>query len=172
MEGGKNQCQPIWDEFSNNRELLNSECIRIVKERKRTNIDSSNNSNQVVSEPSDKLMKGVLNKISDKSLISKLNPILSKNKVLEAVGVCIKFYEGMYHEMTFKDWFKLVKELYDNNINETKIDTIVILHSSNNVINTQPSKYRIDLNIAKKAYTDEELEVLSMMAKSQQYNKK
>lgn len=50
--------------------------------------------------------------LSDKKLINSLIPLLNKNKVLEAVGKCIKFYEGAFSKMTFKDWFKLVNQLY------------------------------------------------------------
>jgi RNA polymerase-binding transcription factor DksA len=123
----------IWDEFSNNLELLNSKYNRIVMEKKRTNIYTINNSNQIVNEPAAAKTKDVLIKISDETLISKLYPILLKSKVLEAVKICMNFYEGKYLEMTFEDWFKLVKELCDN-----KID--------------------IKLNLDKIEYTDEELQ--------------
>ena len=136
MKGGKKQCQPIWEEFASNRALLNSECVRIVKEMKRTNINYSNNPNKIVTEPNNKILKNVLIKITDKNLLIKLHPILSKNKVLEAVEICINFYEGEYLAMTFKDWFKIVKELYDNKVHEPEIE----------------------LNIDKIKYSDNELE--------------
>jgi hypothetical protein len=50
--------------------------------------------------------------ITDKSLILEIKPLLKKNKVLEAVGVCTQFYKGKYKSMTFKDWFKLVNNEY------------------------------------------------------------
>ena len=50
--------------------------------------------------------------IRDKNLIAIIKPLLKKNKVLEAVEVCSKHYSNKYKSMNFKDWFKVVKELY------------------------------------------------------------
>ena len=104
----------IWDEFSNNHETLNSKYNVILKEKKRTNNYYINNSNQIVSEPVAKKIRDVLIKITDNTLITKLYPLLLKNKVSESVKLCMDFYEGKYLEMTFQDWLKLIKELYNN----------------------------------------------------------
>lgn len=59
-----------------------------------------------VTEPvivADKLLE-----ITDKNLLSKIKPLLQKNKVLEAAEVCGKFYNGHYKNMKLKDWFKLL----------------------------------------------------------------
>lgn len=50
--------------------------------------------------------------ISDKLLIRKLTPLLEKNRVLEAVEICSKYYSGKFTQMKFKDWFNLVNGLY------------------------------------------------------------
>lgn len=39
MDGGKKQCQPIWDEFANNREALIFESERILAEKENQTID-------------------------------------------------------------------------------------------------------------------------------------
>jgi hypothetical protein len=54
-----------------------------------------------------------LYEIRDKALLKEIKPLLKKNNVLEAVEVCTKFYEHKYEGMVFKDWFNLVKELYN-----------------------------------------------------------
>jgi hypothetical protein len=59
-----------------------------------------------VTEPvivADKLLE-----ITDKNLLSKIKPLLQKNKVLEAAEVCGTFYNGHYKNMKLKDWFKLL----------------------------------------------------------------
>jgi len=53
-----------------------------------------------------------LDRIEDKNLIKIIRPLLKKNKVLEAVSICQDYYEGQYKNMSFKDWFKIVKKLY------------------------------------------------------------
>ncbi len=55
---------------------------------------------------------GKLLEIVDKELLLEIKPLLRKNKVLEGVKVCTNFYKGKYKNMTFKDWFKLVNQLY------------------------------------------------------------
>jgi len=50
--------------------------------------------------------------IRDKSLIAEIKPLLKKNKVLEAVEICSKHYGNKYKSMNFKDWFKVVNDLY------------------------------------------------------------
>lgn len=44
MEGGRKICQPIWDEFSNNKEALIFESERILAERENLSIESKFNS--------------------------------------------------------------------------------------------------------------------------------
>ena len=56
---------------------------------------------------SDKLFE-----INDPNLLSELKPLLKKNKVLEAVGICSKFYGGKYKNMNFKDWFKIIRSIH------------------------------------------------------------
>ena len=53
-----------------------------------------------------------LHEIQDRNLLSEIKPLLRKNRVLESVAICSKFYGSKYKGMTFKDWFKIVNELY------------------------------------------------------------
>lgn len=53
-----------------------------------------------------------LYEIRDRSLIAELKPLLKKNRVLEAVEICSKRYGNKYKSMNFKDWFKVVNDLY------------------------------------------------------------
>jgi len=48
-------------------------------------------------------------------LLNTLKPLLKKNRVLEAVEVSAKHYSGRYKNMTFKDWFRLVNDIYRKN---------------------------------------------------------
>lgn len=50
--------------------------------------------------------------IRDKALIAEIKPLLRKNKVLEAVKICSKYYGNKYKSMNFKDWYKVVNNLY------------------------------------------------------------
>ncbi len=50
--------------------------------------------------------------LKEKELLLKIKPLLKKNRVLEAVEICSKYYSGKYPDMNFKDWFKLVNEVY------------------------------------------------------------
>lgn len=58
-----------------------------------------------------------LYEIVDKDLILKIKPLLKKNRVLEAVEVSSNYYKSKYKNMKFKDWFKLVDNIYQKNIN-------------------------------------------------------
>lgn len=50
--------------------------------------------------------------IKDTELLNSLNPLLEKNRVLEAVELCIKYYGSKYPNMSFKEWFNLINLLY------------------------------------------------------------
>jgi hypothetical protein len=50
--------------------------------------------------------------IKDIKLLGEIKPLLQNNKVLEAVKVCAQYYGDKYAGMAFKDWFKLVNNLY------------------------------------------------------------
>jgi hypothetical protein len=52
--------------------------------------------------------------IRDKDLSQKIKPLLKKNRVLEAVGVCMQFYKSTHKNITFKDCFTLVTNIYNN----------------------------------------------------------
>jgi hypothetical protein len=58
----------------------------------------------------------ILVDITDIKLLLILQPILEKNRVLEAVEVCTKYYSDKFPNMTFKEWFALVKKIYNNKI--------------------------------------------------------
>jgi hypothetical protein len=53
-----------------------------------------------------------LTEITDKDLLQIIKPLLKKNKVLQAVEETSKYYEKKHNNMTFRDWHKLVSELY------------------------------------------------------------
>lgn len=53
-----------------------------------------------------------LTEIIDKELLQIIKPLLTKNKVLQAVEETSKYYENKHKNMTFRDWHKLVSELY------------------------------------------------------------
>jgi hypothetical protein len=67
---------------------------------------------EVVNEPVPEYVSEKLLELTDRELLQEIKPLLKKNKVLEAVEVCTKFYKGKYKAMTFKDWFKLVNKHY------------------------------------------------------------
>ncbi|MFK7949679.1 MAG: hypothetical protein AB8G11_18955 [Saprospiraceae bacterium] len=48
----------------------------------------------------------------DDTLLEKITPSLGKNRVLEAVNICMNYHENQY-DMTFKDWFDLVNIEYE-----------------------------------------------------------
>jgi hypothetical protein len=70
--------------------------------------DNENN----VNEPVEVFYSDKLNEINDPFVLNLINPLLEKNRVLEAVEICIKHYDNKYKKMTFKDWFSLVNILY------------------------------------------------------------
>ncbi len=53
-----------------------------------------------------------ISEIRDKELLQIIKPLLRKNKVLQAVEETSKYYENKHRNMTFKDWHKIVSELY------------------------------------------------------------
>ena len=55
-----------------------------------------------------------INEIKDIELLNLINPLLEKNRVLEAVEICMNYNDNKFKEMTFKDWFKLINDLYNN----------------------------------------------------------
>lgn len=65
-----------------------------------------------VSEPIEILYPDKLYKITDTQVLSLINPLLEKNRVLEAVEICTKHYYDKYEGMTFKEWFALIDSLY------------------------------------------------------------
>ena len=69
---------------------------------------------EVVSEPIEILYPETLNEITDLNILDLINPLLEKNRVLEAVEVCTKYYSDKFPNMTFKEWFTLVNNLYNS----------------------------------------------------------
>jgi len=88
----------------------------LFKEYKESNESSIS---EIVNEPITEFGTDILFELSDKSLIQEIKPLLKKNKVLEAVEICSKYYKGRYKKMTFKDWFKLVNQLYKKIIDQS-----------------------------------------------------
>lgn len=79
-------------------------------------IEIEDNKN-IVSEPIQTYLPDKLYEITDKTVLNLINPLLEKNRVLEAVKICTNYYENNYNRMTFKDWFVIVNNLYKNNPN-------------------------------------------------------
>ena len=80
-------------------------------ENNQVEIDDTKNDN-IVSEPKEDYIIDKLLEITDKQLLTEIKPLLKKNRVLEAVEICSKHYANRYKSMNFKDWFKLVNDLY------------------------------------------------------------
>jgi hypothetical protein len=53
-----------------------------------------------------------VDEIIDKELLQIIKPLLKKNKVLQAIDETSKFYEKKHKDMTFKEYYRLVSELY------------------------------------------------------------
>jgi hypothetical protein len=53
-----------------------------------------------------------VSKITDKELLQTLKPLLKKNQVLQAVEITSKHYGKKHKNMTFKDWYKIVSDIY------------------------------------------------------------
>ncbi|MGH2667126.1 hypothetical protein [Flavobacterium sp.] len=66
----------------------------------------------IVSKPDEDNFPDKLYEITDKQVLDLINPLLEKNRVLEAVEICAKHYRARYVNMTFKDWFALINKLY------------------------------------------------------------
>ncbi len=62
--------------------------------------------------PLDKIPTSTLTKIEDKELLSIIRPLLKSNKVLQAVEETSKYYSKQHSDMSFRDWHKLVSDLY------------------------------------------------------------
>lgn len=67
---------------------------------------------ETVNEPTVEFVANKLFNITDKILLQKLKPLLKKNQVLQAVEITSKYYVGKYKNMAFKDWYKLVSDIY------------------------------------------------------------
>lgn len=67
---------------------------------------------ETVNEPTVEFVTNRLFDITDKILLQQLKPLLKKNQVLQAVEITSKYYTGKYKNMAFKDWYKLVSDIY------------------------------------------------------------
>ena len=54
----------------------------------------------------------ILTEITDKTLLQTIKPLLKKNQVLQAVEVTSNYFGNEYISMTFKEWYKLVNQIY------------------------------------------------------------
>jgi hypothetical protein len=66
----------------------------------------------VVSEPIEIYFPDKLYEITDIQVLNLINPLLEKNRVLEAVEICTKHYQDKFKNMSFKDWFALINNIY------------------------------------------------------------
>ena len=74
-------------------------------------IKQSQNKTKISAESKPVLPKKLV-QIADNILIAQITPMLKKNRVLETVKVCSEFYGDKYKSMSFKDWYKVVNNLY------------------------------------------------------------
>lgn len=106
--------------YLSNREkiiLFNRETLLLFFETLPTLFDDSvgKSPNEIIiSEPEEDTISDKLSEITDESLIAKIEPMLKKNRVLEAVKVCSEFYDDKYKSMSFKEWYKIVDDLYQS----------------------------------------------------------
>lgn len=98
--------------------LFNRENLELFFERLPSLFSFNQKNNKknidIVSVPIENYFPEKINEITDIKLLNLINPVLEKNRVLEAVEICMKYYENKFKEMTFKDWFKLINDLYLN----------------------------------------------------------
>jgi hypothetical protein len=87
------------------------DCLPTLFETNKVKAYVSKNDN-IVSEPKEPYLTDKLLEINDKQLLAVIKPLLKKNRVLEAVEICTKHYGRQYKNMNFKDWFKLVNDIY------------------------------------------------------------
>lgn len=66
----------------------------------------------IVSEPIEFFFPEKIYEITDIQVLNLINPLLEKNRVLEAVEICTKYYQDKFTKMSFKDWFALINNLY------------------------------------------------------------
>lgn len=65
-----------------------------------------------VTEPATIYSPDKIYEITDIKVLNLIVPLLEKNRVLEAVEFCTKHYFDKYKNMSFKEWFSLVNNLY------------------------------------------------------------
>lgn len=53
-----------------------------------------------------------ISEITDNELLQTIEPLLKKNQVLQSVEITTKHLGEQYKDMSFKDWYKIVSELY------------------------------------------------------------
>lgn len=87
--------------FNSINELFNDVQNRIVE-----------NPKSLVDEPLSDYSIGKLTIISDSLLLEKITPYLKNNQVLKAVEITTKYYSDKFKNMTFRDWYKLVNDIY------------------------------------------------------------
>lgn len=69
-------------------------------------------SKEIFNEPTVDFIPYKLFEITDKILLQQIIPLLEKNRVLQAVEITSNYYEGQFEKMVFKDWYKLVSDIY------------------------------------------------------------
>lgn len=96
--------------------LFRREDLRLVFEKLPTLFNDNQifikDNDDVVSEPIEIYFPDKLYEITDTQILNLINPLLDKNRVLEAVELCTKHYYDKYKSMTFKEWFAVINSLY------------------------------------------------------------
>lgn len=55
---------------------------------------------------------GKLSELTDPIIINKILPILKENRILEAITICMNYYDGQYNDMKLRDWSQLVRRFH------------------------------------------------------------
>lgn len=62
----------------------------------------------------DVLVSGKLIELTEPAIINKILPILKENRILEAITICMNYYDGQFSDMKLRDWSQLVRKFHDN----------------------------------------------------------
>jgi hypothetical protein len=106
------------NEFKNNDivgKLMYSNSIkRFIEFNEYEQNSNQKNTNKKTREQNETEKKNtaIISEITDKELLQIIKPLLKENKVLQAVEATSKFYEKKHNEMTFRDWYNIISELY------------------------------------------------------------
>ena len=59
-------------------------------------------------------VSGKLIELTDPIIMNQIVPILKENRILEAITICMNYYDGQFSDMKLRDWSQLVRKFHDN----------------------------------------------------------